>query len=141
MVIGHGDIARSEVGEADTPVVDRRDQGLRGRRACGGERVLEPARIRMEVRPPRPDALRLDALLVERVAHTLREGGGSVPVPGPCLDDDLVQEDVAERRVVTLVACLLLGFVEFRSCTVQVVDVPKPLAELEHDAAVDRRRR
>ena len=70
----------------------------------------------------------------------VRQRGGVVPVAGPRLDDDLVQEDVAERRVVALVARLLLGFVESRARAVEVVDVAEPLAQLEHDPAVDRHR-
>ena len=86
---------------------------------------------------PRADPFRLDALLLERLAHAFGHCGGFVPVAGPRLDDEPVQQDVPERCFVALVAGLLLGFAEVRSRTVEVVDVAQPLSQLEHDAAVD----
>ena len=114
--------------------------GSAGRRAGGGTRLVQPPGVRVEVCPPRADPLRLDALLVERIAHAVRQRCGVVPVAGPRLDDDLVEQDVPERRLVALVARLLLGLAEPRARAVEVVDVAEPLPELEDDAAVDRRR-
>src|SRR5581483_8338432 len=52
-----------------------------------------------------------------------------------------VEQDVGERRLVSLFPRLLLGTLEMRTGAVEVVDVAEPLAELENDARVDRRRR
>ena len=123
--------------------MNRGDHRLPRPRAGGGARLVETPGVCVEVRAPRADPLRLDTLLLERVAHAVRQRGSCFPVAGPRLDDELVQQDVPERRFIALVAGLLLGIGETRSSAVEVVDVAQPLPKLEDDAVVDgdRRRR
>ena len=97
--------------------------------------------MRVDVCAPRIDPLGLDPELLERIAHLSGELRRLAPPARPGLDDDAVEQDVGERRLVALVARRLLGCGEPRPRAVEVVDVAQPLAELEDDPRVDRRRR
>ena len=124
-------------GEPDAPVPDHGHDRLVG--SCELERRLdglEPAGVRVDVDPPRAHSLGLHALLCERVGHAGREGLGLVPPSRPRLDDHAVEQDVRERGLVALVPRCLLGLHEMGSRTVEVVDIPEPLTELEDDPLV-----
>ena len=81
-----------------------------------------------------------DPLLAEGVEHAFRELRRPGQVAGPGRDDHAIEQDVGERRLVALLVRLLLRLLEVRTRAVEVVDVAKPLAELEDDARVDCRR-
>ena len=82
----------------------------------------------------------LDALLAEGVEHAFRQLRRPGQVAGPGRDDHAIEQDVGERRLVALLVRLLLRLLEARTRAVEIVDVAKPLAELEDDARVDCRR-
>ena len=84
--------------------------------------------------------LRTDPVLAEGVEHAFSELRRPGQVAGPGCDDHPVEQDVGERRLVALLARLLLGPLEMRTRAVEIVDVAEPLPELEDDARVDRRR-
>ena len=83
----------------------------------------ETAAVRVDERPPGIDPFPADPELLEGIAHLLRQPRGVVPLAGPGLGDDPVQEDVGERRLVALVARRLLGGGQACPRAVEIVDV------------------
>ena len=79
-------------------------------------------------------------MLAESIDHAFRQLRRPGQVAGPGRDDHAIEQDVGERRLVALLARLLLRLLEAGSGAVEIVDVAKPLAELENDARVDCRR-
>src|SRR5436305_14734649 len=135
-------LAVGELGETERAIPDHRDDRFVLRRGCGcSAHLFEPTEVGVDVRAPDADTARCHPLLLEREDQLVAELGSALPVTGPGLEDELVEQDVRERRFVALVACLLLGRLELCTRSLEVVHVAKPLPELEADAAVDRRRR
>ena len=97
--------------------------------------------MRVDVRAPRVDPAGLHAELLERLADLSGELRRLVPAARPGLDHDAVEEDVRQRRLVPLFARGLLRLGKSRPRAVEVVDVTKPLPELEDHPRVDRGRR
>src|SRR5262249_25709017 len=129
VAVGGLRVTGRELGQADAAAPDRPDHRLVGAGARGLPGGIEPPGVRVQGGPPRSEAPRLDALLLERVAQAPGERRRLGPVARPGLHDQTVEQDVGERRLVALVARLPLGLDEPSPGAVEVVYVPKPLPQ------------
>ena len=140
MPVGGNCLAGRELGQSHATAPERRHHRLpRICLPCGLADGLDPPGIRVHVGAPDVSGLRTDPVLAEGVEHAFRQVRRPGQVAGPGLDDHAIEQDVGERRLVTLLSRLPLCVLEARTRAVEIVDVAKPLAELEDDARVDCR--
>ena len=107
------------------------------RAACA--HCFQPPEVGVEIRLPVDGDVRTTELIADR-GQSLGDLFGARPVAVPELENQPVEQDVDEGGLVAFLLGCVFGLGKLQPCAVELVDVAQPLAELERDPVVDRRR-